>query len=45
MDCINLNENTLNFLHNHELKILLNEEENICSICNIRINKDLTMYL
>ena len=44
MDCLNLNKNPLNFLHEHELKILLNEEENICSICNIEIYKDSNIY-
>ena len=38
------NKNTIDFLHNHELSILSIEQEKICSICNIEIYSNSTIY-
>ena len=37
--------NTIDFLHNHELLIISIEQEKVCSICNIEIYTNSTIYL
>ena len=38
-------KNTIDFLHNHDLSILSIDQEKICSICNIEIYSNSTIYL